>query len=99
MTQTAVAPADRIAAPCVRCEGTPGRWISDRGEAHTCYGCNGTGEVYLTPAGLRARDARRNRPARVAAAVGPRVNCGHCEDTGRLVNYGVATGRPCRHCS
>lgn len=61
--------AIRTAAPCIRCEGTPGAWISDRGERHTCYGCNGTGEVHLTPAGLKARTTRKaTRSAKRPAA-------------------------------
>lgn len=99
---TTTAPATRTEAPCLRCEGTPGRWIAPDGSPHTCFGCNGLGVVLLTPASLKARATRRARAARPVsspAQAGPRVDCAHCEDTGRLVNYGWATGNPCRHCS
>lgn len=96
MTPT-TAPAARTKAPCLRCDGTPGQWIAPNGTAHTCFGCNGLGVVMLTPAGLKAR-ATRARRRTTPPATDRHVNCGHCEDTGRLVNYGQVTGNPCRHC-
>lgn len=90
MTNTAT--AARVAVTCVRCDGT-GRYHG----YGACYGCGATGTVYLTPAGVKAR-ATRARAAQVPTVTGPRVDCGYCLDTGRLVNHGPHTGKPCRHC-
>ena len=83
--------ADLIEADCVRCDGT-----GEFENYGACFGCNGTGRVLLTPAGLKARATRARR--QVVPTPVARITCAHCEDTGRLVNYGYSTGKPCRHC-
>lgn len=90
MTNTAA--AARTEVTCLRCDGT-GHYYG----YGACYGCGGTGVVYLTPAGIKARATRARRIER-PQITGPRTTCGHCHDTGRLVDYGFRTGDPCRHC-